>query len=736
MTLEEKIAQLYCHGRVPEMKEQLLDEQGRPDWNKIKEHFPYGMGQIGRPSCDLAPRQSAELTNAIQRHLYENTRLGIPALFNEEGLHGLMGIGATSFPQAIALASTWDEDLVERVYTAIALETFSRGSNYIYTPVLDLARDPRWGRVEETFGEDPYLVSRLGVAAIHGLQGKSRALGYGRVMATAKHFAVHGQPEGGQNAAPGNVSERIIRQEFLPPFKTAVQEAGVMAVMASYNEVDGIPVHTHRWLLETVLRKEWGFDGLVTSDGMGVGQLVMLHGVAADEAEAAKQAIEAGVDVEVPVGLCYPSLLEQVQEGRVSLATIDRAVANLLRAKFALGLMDHLPPFVDPDQAVEINNCAEHRALALEAASKAIVLLKNDGDLLPFDPQKINKLAVIGPNAATLNLGGYSQDPRRGFSLLQGLQHEYGQQIDIAYAEGCRLTKGFQDWRLWHQDSVELSDPDEDEQRIADAVALAQRSDAVVLAIGGNEGTCREGWWFDHLGDRDSLALLGRQEELVEAVLAAGKPTVAVLINGRPLTIERIANKLTAILECWYLGQEGGIAIAQALFGAVNPGGKLTITFPRSVGQLPVYYYHKPSAKRGYLFAESAPLYPFGHGLSYTSFEYSDLKITPSHITASQTTRVKVSLKNCGRSAGDEVVQLYIRDRISTITRPVKELRGFKRVHLKSGETRRVSFNLTPQMLAALDEHMQPYLEPGIFDVMVGGSSVEHLTTQLAVRED
>lgn len=729
MTLEEKVAQVHCFGRAIEMTGVLFDEDGTLNMQKMAALFGKGICQLGRLSHQRRPRPAAELTNAIQRFLWQETRLGIPALFNEEGLHGLMAAGSTSFPQAIALASTWDVDLVERVYGAVAREARSRGSNYIYTPVLDLARDPRWGRVEETFGEDPYLVARLGVAAVLGLQGHSLPINKEHVIAAAKHFAVHGQPEGGTNAAPGNFSERVIRSEFLLPFQAAVQEANVQVIMASYNEIDGIPAHANAWLLGQVLREEWGFQGFVTSDGIGVHQLITIHHAAADESQAASMAIQAGVDCEVPYGLCYPTLVEQVRSGRVAESTLDQAVRRMLRAKFVLGLFDELPQ-VDPDEAERVNNCIEHRSLALEAARKSIVLLKNQDYLLPLDPGSLRSIAVIGPNAADLHLGGYPDDPGRGVTILEGIRQAVGDHARVGYALGCRITAGAQDWRGWMEDEVSPSDPAEDDDRIAEAVELARQSDVAVLVIGENEATCREAWWFNHLGDRDSLDLLGRQEELVRAVLATGKPVVVVLINGRPLAINWIAENVLAILECWFLGQEGGTALAEVLFGEVNPSGKLPVTFPRNIGQLPVYYYRKPSAKRGYLFSSSAPLYPFGFGLSYTTFAYGGLRLSPNHITdralkAGEKVSVQVEVTNTGDRAGDEIIQLYIRDQVSSITRPVQELKDFCRIYLTPGERRVVTFELTFEKLASLGLDMRPWLEPGLFDVMVGGSSAD-----------
>jgi beta-glucosidase len=732
MTLEEKIAQLYCVGRAAEMTGILFQPDGSLDREKMATLFRHGICQLGRPSQKRPPRLAAELTNAIQQYLAEETRLGIPALFNEEGLHGLMGMGATSFPQAIALASTWDTLLAEQIFTVVARETRARGSNYVYTPVLDLARDPRWGRVEETFGEDPYLVTRMGVAAIHGLQGRQRPIDAQHVIAVAKHFAVHGQPEGGANAAPGNISERVIREQFLPPFEAAVKEAHVEAVMASYNEIDGVPSHINPWLLDQVLRQEWGYPGFVTSDGFAISQLLTVHHVADQPGDAARMALLAGVDCEVPQGLCYPSLLQQCLTGKVPEAAIDRAVRRILRAKFLLGLFDQTP-YVDPDEAEWIANCPEHRQLALQAARESIVLLKNESGFLPLDRMALRYIAVIGPTAAGLHLGGYAEDPGCGVTFLEGIRRAAGEQITVSYAEGCRISTATNDWRGWAEDAVLLPDSAEDDQRIAEALRLAGEVDLVVLAVGENESTCREAWWFNHLGDRDALDLLGRQEELARKVLETGKPVVVVLTNGRPLTIHYLAQHAPAILECWYLGQEGGTALGEVLFGEVNPSGKLPVTFPRSIGQLPVYYYQKPSAQRGYLFSSTDPLYPFGYGLSYTQFSYSNLRLLPEKIGIGETAYAQIQVSNTGGRAGDEIVQLYIRDQVSSITRPVKELKDFRRISLSAGETQVIEFMLTPEKLASLDHNMQWRVEPGLFDVMVGGSSVDTLNAVLEV---
>ncbi|MBN2370557.1 MAG: glycoside hydrolase family 3 C-terminal domain-containing protein [Vicinamibacteria bacterium] len=717
MTLDEKVAQLHS---AP-WKVDLAGADGRFSPEKAERHLKNGICHVGRPAHTRRPREAAIFTNDIQRFLVAKTRLGIPALFHEEALHGHMGVGATMFPQAIAMGSTWDTEIVRRVYEAAAMETRAAGGNYVFAPNLDLARDPRWGRTEETYGEDPFLVSRMGVAAVKGLQGQGPSIGSDHVVATAKHFAAHGQPEGGSNTAPAPYSERDLRDFFLPPFQAAVIEGGVLSVMASYNEIGGVPSHVNHWLLGALLREEWGFNGYVTSDGFGVDELASIHHVAAGVRDAARLALAAGVDGEVEDGSCYSTLAEQVRSGLVEEALVDRAVARVLRVKFLLGLFEN--PYVDVERAEHATNSAEHRVLALAVARRAIVLLKNDQDLLPLDRTSMRTLAVIGPNAADLHLGGYGADPMRGVTILQGLQAAAGPGIAVRYAEGCRFSDGPQDWRGHFEDQVALADPGQQEPRIAEAVALAHEADAVVVVVGENESTCREAWARDHLGDRDDLGLLGRQEEMVLRVLETGKPTILVLINGRPLAIPRLVERAPAILEAWYPGQEGGTAVAEIVFGDVNPSGKLPVTFPRSVGQLPVFYNHKPSAKRGYLFTTTEPLFHFGHGLSYTTFRYENLRVEPERISRAGRAMVSVAVTNVGSRAGEEVVQLYIRDSVSSVTRPVKELKGFSRVALAPGETKVVTFELGPEHLGLWNQRMERVVEAGIFDVMVGDSS-------------
>jgi beta-glucosidase len=732
MTLEEKVAQLVClWGERPQVKPQTDFSTDRGDFSpeKARAVMKNGIGQIARQRERKDPREAARFANDLQKWLVENTRLRIPAIFHDEILHGLMAPKATSFPTPIALASSWDTELVKRVFTAAALETRARGSHFVLGPNLDLAREPRWGRTEETYGEDPYLVSRMGVAVIKAIQGEGPNVDDEHVIATAKHFAAHGQPEGGTNIAPVNVSERVLREYFLPSFEAAVKEAHVMSVMASYNEIDGVPSHANRWLLGKVLRQEWGFDGMVASDYYGIPQLESLHHVAVDKAEAARLALEAGVDAELPDPDCYQALLGLVRDGKLSEALIDRAVARNLRAKFLLGLFEN--PYVDPERAARVTDSVEHRALAADAARRSITLLKNDNNLLPLDRRALKSIAVIGPNADRAHLGGYTDPtPARGVSVLEGVTKKVGASVKVNFAEGCKITKEGGDW--W-ADASHPSDAAEDERLIAQAVEAAKASDVALLVVGGNEDTNKEGWADNHLGDRDSLDLVGRQNDLVRAVLATGRPVIVMLINSGPLSVTYVAENVPAILEGFYLGEETGTGVADVLFGDYNPSGKLPVSFPRTVGQLPIYYNYKPTAKRGYLYTSREPLFPFGHGLSYTTFEYMNLKVSPAQIGPGGRAQVSVTVTNTGRRAGEEVVELYVRDRVSSVTRPVKELKDFRRVALAPGESATVSFTITPDKLAFYNLNMERAVEPGAFDIMVGTSSVKYQTAKLEV---
>jgi beta-glucosidase len=726
MTLEEKAAQMI--GVWQGKSQTLVDEKGNFDLEKAKAHYKdgHGLGQVGRPSDaggGRNARQQAELTNAIQKFFIENSRLGIPVIFHEECLHGQAAPDGTSFPQPIGLGATFDPDLVRRLFEMTAEEARVRGTHQALTPVVDVAREPRWGRVEETYGEVPYLVSRMGIAAVQGFQGDGTFKNKKSVIATLKHFAAHGQPESGTNCAPVNVSERVLREAFLFPFKEAIQKGGAMSVMASYNEIDGVPSHANRWLLRKVLRDEWGFKGFVVSDYYAIRELHVRadfgfgNHIAKDGKEAASLAAQAGVNIELPEPDCYKHLVELVREGRLEESVLDELVAAMLTYKFKLGLFDD--PYVDPDTAERIVGSAANQKLALQAARETITLLKNDHSAAPLDIKKVKTLAVIGPNADRELLGGYSGKPKRVSTVLGGIRERVGNAVNVLYHEGCKITIG----GSWQQDGVTPSDPESDRKNFAEAVKIAQQADVIVLAIGGNEQTSREAWALNHLGDRADLEMVGRQDELVNAIAALGKPVIAFLFNGRPLSVRNLVEKVPVIFECWYLGQETGRAVAEVLFGDINPGGKLPITIPRSVGHIPAYYNYKPMARRGYLFGSVEPLFAFGYGLSYTQFQFSKPRLEKSLIRPDESTRVLVELTNTGAAAGDEVVQMYIRDKVSSVTRPIKELKGFQRITLQPGEMKTVALDIAPEHLAFYDIDMNYVVEPGEFEIMVGNSS-------------
>jgi beta-glucosidase len=723
MTIEEKLAQMICIWG--EKKTILFDAQGHLNHDKLQNYLKFGIGQIARLSDTgngLAANEMAKLSNTLQKYFVEDTRLGIPLIFHEECLHGLAAKEATSYPQPIGLASTFNPDLIQKIYSLIAEDTRSRGAHQALTPVVDVARDPRWGRVEETFGEDPYLVAQMGIAAVKGFQGDATFKDKKHVIATLKHFAAHGQPESGTNCAPVNISERVLRDTFLYTFKEVLNKAGAISVMASYNEIDGVPSHANKWLLRDVLRDEWGFKGFVVSDYYAITELnsreeAISHSIAKDKGEAALLAVKAGVNIELPDPDCYPKLIDLVDKGMLYESEINELVASLLEFKFKLGLFED--PYVDPLKIDSKHRLKTERKTALQAARETITLLKNENELLPLDKDKIKTIAVIGPNADRTILGGYSGRPAYFTSVLAGIKQKVGNKINILYSEGCKITIN----GSWDEDQINFPDPEENKKLILEAVETAKKSDVVLLALGGNEQTSREAWNKTHMGDRADLDLFGMQNDLVMAIHETGKPIIAALFNGRPNSINILQDNIPAILECWYLGQEAGNALADVIFGDYNPSGKLPISIPRSVGHLPCYYNYKPSARRGYLRDDVSPLFPFGYGLSYTSFVLSNLRLEKSSIKSGESTKVFVDVKNTGKYAGEEVIQLYIRDCFSSVTRPVKELKGFKKISLNVGESTVVEMEILPEHLAFTNINMEYMVEPGDFEIMVGKSS-------------
>ena len=730
MTLEEKAQQLFSVGIRDTA---AFDEAGNFISTEDTAIINRGLGALFARSLyfSKSDRHQALCINGLQRYMIEKTRLGIPVFMFNESLHGLTARGATSFPQAIALGCTWDTTLVEQIFTVASREGRIRGTRQVLSPVLDLARDPRWGRTEECYSEDPTLASRMAVAAVFGFQGRRLPVGHEHLAVTLKHFAGHGQPFGGRNIAPVNYSEREFRETHLFPFEMAVKEAGALSVMASYNEWDGVPNHVNRKLLTDILRHEWGFQGYVMSDGGGLDVTYREHLAAGDSAESGALSVRAGVDYDLGSRGCYRALTDQCRKGNVDEQWITRAARNVLRVKFLAGLFDD--PYIDPDAFAEAVGSEGNRNLARKAGHEAMVLLKNENHVLPLDSADIRTLAVIGPNAAEIHLGTYSTVPMRGISVFEGLRDFSKDRFNIVYAKGCHLTLNERcHWRL--NEKPVLGDPAEDEKLIREAVRTARKSDAVILVLGENEILNREAWNEDHLGDTDDLNLVGRQNALFEAVHATGKPTIVLLINGRPLTVNTIAEKADAVIECWYLGQETGHAVADVLFGRVNPSGKLSVTFPRSVGQLPCYYNKKPSDFRHYILSDSSPLYPFGYGLSYTTFEYHNLRLSSREITPGESVEVEIDVKNTGDRAGDEIVQLYIHDRVSLPVRPVLELKDFTRINLRPGETKSIRFHLTPEKLASFDMSMNRTVQAGEFEILAGGSSVHLFKETLLVK--
>ena len=704
-----------------------LVEKERFSRDKAREVFAgRGIGAVEYRALNASA--CPDFYNQLQRFLREETRLGIPALITAETLHGAMIPGATVFPQAIALAGSWDAELVSEVAAAAAREASSLGIVQALAPDLDLARDPRWGRVEETYGEDPYLCSRLGVSYIRALQGGGRVDGT-HLVATPKHFAAHGSPEGGVNLAPVACGERQLRELYLRPFRAAVCEAGALSIMPAYSELDGIPCSRSRFLLTEILRREWGFAGYTFSDYGAVSMLHSFHRTASGPDEAGRQALEAGMDLEAPSAECFGEELERlVERGAVDIRLIDAAVTRILRVKLLAGLFDGRG--ADAERARSTVGCAAHRELARRAARESITLLRNPGGLLPFSPS-VGSLAVIGPNAAVAQLGDYAMDAPAAVSPLEGIRRAVSPGTRIRHAEGCPL---------WRSDS----------SGFAEAVAAARESEAVILCLGESSMSNFGVGWGDAAGraalcgegfDRDDIGLPGSQAALAEAVIRAGKPTVLVLVSGRPLTLGELAGAPAAILQAWYPGQEGGNALADILFGAASPCGRLPISFPKTVGQVPVFYNHKSSARgyyrrpgsperpgRDYVFNDTEPQFGFGQGLGYTSFSYSDLGVDPPAITTTGVAAVHVRVRNSGSVAGRDVVQLYVRDLVSSVTTPVRALQGFAKVTLEPGESREVRFRLGPEELSLIDGEMRELVEPGEFLLELGG-----LTARLLV---
>lgn len=745
MTLEEKTCQmvtLYGYKRV------LKDALPTPEWKQmlwkdgvgaIDEHLN-GFQQWGLPPSDNenvwpASRHVWAL-NEVQRFFIEDTRLGIPVDFTNEGIRGVESYKATNFPTQLGLGHTWNRELIRQVGLITGREARMLGYTNVYAPILDVGRDQRWGRYEEVYGESPYLVAELGIEMVRGLQHNHQ------VAATGKHFAAYSNNKGareGMARVDPQMSPREVENIHIYPFKRVIQEADMLGVMSSYNDYDGIPIQGSYYWLMTRLRHEMGFRGYVVSDSDAVEYLYTKHGTAKDMKEAVRQSVEAGLNVRCtfrsPDSFVLP-LRELVKEGGLSEEVINDRVRDILRVKFLVGLFD-TPYQIDLAGADKEVEKEENEAVALQASRESIVLLKNTNNTLPLDINTVKKIAVCGPNA---NEDGYALTHYGPLAVevttvLQGIQDKVKGKAEVLYAKGCDLVDA--NWP--ESEIIDYPMTDEEQAEIDKAVTNARQADVAVVVLGGGQRTCGEN------KSRSSLDLPGRQLQLLQAVQATGKPVVLILINGRPLSVNWADKFVPAILEAWYPGSKGGIALADILFGDYNPGGKLTVTFPKTVGQIPFNFPCKPSSQidggknpgpDGNQSRINGALYPFGYGLSYTTFEYSDLEITPKVITPNEKANVRLKVTNTGKRAGDEVVQLYTRDVVSSVTTYEKNLAGFERVHLQPGETKEISFTLDRKHLELLDAHMKWIVEPGDFVVMAGASSEDIRLNGLLTVED
>lgn len=725
MTLKEKIGQLRCplgweiydkqgdHVTYSSKYKKYIDEEYIGMFWAVYRADPWTKKTLEN---GLNPEMAARAGNEIQKYAMEKTRLGIPVFFAEEAPHGHMAIGATVFPAGIGVASTWNPELVEKMGEAIAKEIRVQGGHISYGPVLDLSREPRWSRVEEAYGEDPVLTANIGAAYVKGTGGGDLSKPYSTI-ATLKHFIAYGIPEGGHNGNTAFVGNRELHENFLPPFKAAI-DAGALSVMTAYNSIDGIPCTSNSYLLTDVLRNDWGFNGFVVSDLVSIDGIMGSHRVAGSLREAGTMAMRAGVDVDLG-GNPYRLLEEALQKGEIAGAMIDTAVARVLRLKFDMGLFEN--PYTDPQSAREEVRSGKHVNLALQTARESIVLLENKNGTLPLN-KNLKKIAVIGPNADNIynQLGDYTapQDEKHIQTVLKGIQGRVSAETAVEYVKGCAI-----------RDTTIVA--------IEEAAQAARSADVAVVVVGGSSARDFKTKYLETGAaiasddvisdmesgegyDRASLALLGKQAELLQAIKATGTPMIVIYIQGRPLDMNWASEQADALLTAWYPGQEGGTAVADILFGDYNPSGRLPISIPRNVGQLPVYYNKKAPRGHDYVEMTAAPLYPFGYGLSYTDFEYSDLLVTKQ---GGNRVEVAFTLKNKGKYDGEEVVQLYVRDEIASVVQPLKQLKQFRKVSLKAGEEQMISFVLTDNDFALINRNMEWEVEPGDFTLLVGQSS-------------
>ncbi|MBJ2173518.1 glycoside hydrolase family 3 C-terminal domain-containing protein [Aureibaculum sp. A20] len=726
MTLEEKISQM----NMLSLSDLKVDKKGKISKQSLDSLFQgRSIGTLESPFIGVD--EISQLSEAADSYLRKHTRLGIPAIQIAECLHGQLAFGATIFPQTIGQGSTWNPDLIKKMGATIAEEASLSGVDQALSPIFDLARDPRFGRAEESFGEDPFLVAEMGKAFVIGMQGEpeitKKGIPANKLMATAKHYVAYSTPFAGINLGPNELGPRDLRNLHMYPFKKVIQEANIYSLMPAYNDVNGIPMHSNKYLMKDVLRDELGFDGYVFSDYEAIAMLNYFQKVTKDAAETAIVALESGVDLEAPKSFAYSELNNLVKSGKVDVALIDNAVKNVLTAKFKAGLFDNV--YKAPKKVSHLIHTEESVNLAREIAEESIVLLKNENHVLPLDISKIKSIGVIGPNADQVQYGDYSytKDNASGVTILDGIKKYADNKFTVNYAKGCNITGN-------------------DQSKIQAAVEVAQNSDVVVLVIGGTSSVLSGiGWGKDIPGDyptsgegfdRTSLTPPGVQPELIQAIYKTGKPIVLVMVHGRAYSIAWEKEHIPAIVEAWYPGEQGGNAVASVLFGDVNPSGKLTVSVPKSVGHVPVFYNYKPSGRgfyrnpgslekpgRDYVFSSPDPLFPFGHGLSYTDFEYSDLKVEDTSVDMNGMIVLSLNIKNTGKVSGKEVIQVYFNDKVSSVTTPVKVLKEFRKVKLNPSELITVSFSIPMSEFGLYDKDMNYIIEPGEFDIMVGSSS-------------